>query len=136
MLRPTGASALHFGSTLYYFAYGYSDRGAKIPVSVISIPSASSEFGLNIRELDLSSWDTSSVTNMRGTFFNCSSLTTIYASPSFVTTAVTWDRYMFSGCSSLVGGAGTSYTIDRVDWGGYARIDGGPSAPGFFTARP
>lgn len=42
---------------------------------------------------------------------------------------------MFYGCTSLVGGAGTTYDSSHYN-GVYARIDGGTSAPGYFTAKP
>ena len=40
---------------------------------------------------------------------------------------------MFKNCSELIGGAGTAYDSTKTD-ATYARIDGGPSAPGYFTA--
>ena len=51
--------------------------------------------------LDLSSFDTSSVTYMSSMFRGCSSLTSLDLS-SFDTTSVTGMPYMFEGCSSLV----------------------------------
>jgi len=39
---------------------------------------------------------------------------------------------MFSGCVALVGGSGTAYDASHVNVA-YARIDGGTSAPGYFT---
>ena len=39
---------------------------------------------------------------------------------------------MFSGCTKLIGGAGTKYNSSYVDKT-YARIDGGTSNPGYFT---
>ena len=50
--------------------------------------------------LDLSSFDTSSVTYMSSMFRGCSSLTSLDLS-SFDTTSVTGMPYMFEGCSSL-----------------------------------
>ena len=41
---------------------------------------------------------------------------------------------MFTGCTSLVGGMGTTYDENHVDKT-YAHIDGGPSNPGYFTAK-
>jgi len=41
---------------------------------------------------------------------------------------------MFRGCTKLVGGAGTKYNSSYVDKT-YARIDGGTSNPGYFTAK-
>jgi hypothetical protein len=40
---------------------------------------------------------------------------------------------MFQGCTSLVGGQGTTYDPAHVDVA-YAHIDGGPSDPGYLTA--
>ena len=41
---------------------------------------------------------------------------------------------MFTGCTSLVGGMGTTYDENHVDKT-YAHIDGGTSNPGYFTAK-
>ena len=41
---------------------------------------------------------------------------------------------MFSTTKNLVGGAGTVYDSTKVDKT-YARIDGGTSSPGYFTAK-
>ena len=40
---------------------------------------------------------------------------------------------MFTSCTSLVGGMGTTYDADHVD-AAYAHIDGGPDNPGYFSA--
>ena len=42
---------------------------------------------------------------------------------------------MFSGCTSLVGGSGTAYSVSHNDDASYARIDGGTSNPGYFTYK-
>ena len=54
----------------------------------------------NLTSLDLSSFDTSSVRNMSGTFSNCSKLTTLDVT-SFDTSSVTDMSYMFQYCTSL-----------------------------------
>lgn len=90
---------------------------------------------LALTSLNLSSFDTSSVTSMTKMFNTCSTLTTITVSDSFVTNAVTSSNNMFYGCSNLVGGAGTPYYSSKID-ATYARIDGGTSNPGYFTAAP
>ena len=84
--------------------------------------------------LDLSSFDTSNVTDMSWMFSDCSNLKTIYASDKFNTNSVTSSSYMFTGSSNLVGGAGTTYNSSFVDKT-YARIDGGTSNPGYFTLK-
>ena len=70
-------------------------------------------------------------------FNGCSSLVTIYAINNFKSTV----NSVFEGCSKLVGGAGTKYsdaeTSDPTYYktAAYARIDGGSSNPGYFTAK-
>ena len=89
----------------------------------------------NFTVLDLGDkFDTSSVTNMNYMFRASRKIVTIYAPTTFVTTAVTSSSGMFSNCSSLVGGAGTTYesSIFTVE---YAHIDEGPSNPGYFTLK-
>ena len=86
-----------------------------------------------LTSLDLSSFDTSNVTNMVYMFSYCSNLKTIYASNSFNTDKVTNSTNMFRNCSKLVGGAGTTFNSSYTNKT-YARIDGGASAPGYFTA--
>ena len=54
----------------------------------------------NILEIDLSSFDTSKVTNMRGMFYHLSNLTTLDLS-NFDTSRVTNMSFMFSGVSNL-----------------------------------
>ena len=86
--------------------------------------------------LDLSSFDTGKVTSFLRMFLDCSNLVTIYASDRFVAanaSARAGSFSMFAGCEKIVGGNGTTYEYDTV---ALARIDGGTSAPGYFTARP
>ena len=84
--------------------------------------------------IDLSSFDTSNVTNMSEMFYSNPNLKTIYASDMFNTNAVTSSTNMFYNTTRLVGGAGTTYNSSYVDKT-YARIDGGTSSPGYFTAK-
>ena len=65
-------------------------------------------------------------------FTECEKLKTIYVGTN-------WDTEgdkdkMFEGCVSLVGGAGTTYDANHVD-ASYAHIDGGPTNPGYFSAK-
>ena len=82
--------------------------------------------------LDVSNFDTSKVTNMSYMFYDFTNLKTIYVSNKFNTDKVTDSTSMFSGCTKLIGGAGTKYNSSYVDKT-YARIDGGTSNPGYFT---
>ena len=87
----------------------------------------------SLTSLDLSKFDTSKVTNMYGMFEGCSKLKTIYASNKFNTSQVSDSNYMFSYCTSLVGGNGTTYNSSYTDKT-YARIDSS-STPGYFTSK-
>ena len=84
--------------------------------------------------IDVSSFDTSKVTDMHYMFSNSTNLKAIYASNKFNTDAVTSSTEMFYDCTSLVGGSGTKYNLRYIDKT-YARIDGGTSNPGYFTAK-
>ena len=119
-----------------------------------------------LTELDLTNFDTSNAEHMSQMFYNCvgltnldlssfdtanveecyqmfagdyeMALTTIIASDAFVTTKVTDEtgHGMFTNCTNLVGGKGTLYDPDHVDYT-YARVDGGTdAAPGYFSVKP
>ena len=79
--------------------------------------------------IDLSRFDTSKVTNMMSMFQGSSNLKTIYVSNKFKAVS---GGLMFASCTSLVGGAGTTFNKSYVDET-YAHIDGGTSNPGYFT---
>ena len=87
-----------------------------------------------LKSLDLSSFNTHSTVNMGRLFYACDSLTTICIDSSWTTASVTVGDDMFTGCTSLVGGAGTTYSADHVDYT-YAHIDGGTANPGYFTDK-
>ena len=70
---------------------------------------------------------------MKSMFYYCRALKTIYAGDGWSTAAVTSSYWMFTGCTKLVGGMGTTYSASHTDKT-YAHIDGGPSNPGYFTA--
>ena len=84
--------------------------------------------------LDLSRFNTSNVRNMEAMFNGCKNLETVYAGNSWSTDAVTESKEMFLGCTKLVGGQGTVYDVNHVD-AARARIDGGPSDPGYLTGK-
>ena len=71
---------------------------------------------------------------MNKMFYNSTNLRTIYVGNGWSTAAVTYSGDMFNGCTNLVGGQGTTYDANHID-ATYARIDGGPSSPGYFTAK-
>ena len=80
--------------------------------------------------LNLSNFDTANVTTMANMFIHCAQLTTIYGGdwikkPSLVSTG------MFTQCTSIVGGNGTTYN-SLSSSATYARIDRA-GTPGYFT---
>ena len=92
----------------------------------------------SLKTLDLSSFNTANVINMEGMFHEDLSLTTIYVGEGWSTEKVTLEDFdeaegsMFRECIALVGGAGTTYDENHVDYT-YAHVDGGASNPGYLT---
>ena len=88
-----------------------------------------------LEDLDLRSFNTSSVQYMEAMFDSCTALRAIYVTSSFVTTSVIDDGYgMFAGCYNLVGGGGTAYAdYDWIDDYTFARIDNPPNNRGYFS---
>lgn len=87
----------------------------------------------SLTTLDLSSFDTHNCKSMNEMFRQCNNLKTIYVSDKFVMAQVNNSIRMFLDCSSLAGGNGTAFVPSFID-GTAARIDGGSSNPGYFTA--
>ena len=88
--------------------------------------------------LDLSGFNTINVITMRTMFNNCKALTTIYVSEfnaetstGWTTTAVTNSTSMFSNCTNIIGGNGTTYNNNITDKT-YAVIDTA-TTPGYLT---
>ena len=73
--------------------------------------------GISLTTLDLSGWNTSSVTSMKSMFYNCSSLTSLDLS-GFNTNSVTSMNGMFFGCNFLtsldLSGFNTSSVTDMI----------------------
>ena len=86
-----------------------------------------------LTSLDLSNFNTAKVTDMYNMFYSSENLRTIYVGDGWSTAVVTNSTKMFYGCTSLVGGMGTTYDANNTD-AGYACIDGGPDNPGYFTS--
>ena len=82
-----------------------------------------------LTSLDLSNFDTANVTIFASMFRNCTALVTLIAN-DWNTTATS--SGMFYGCTSLVGGNGTTYNSSHTD-ATYAHIDVVDN-PGYFTA--
>ena len=88
-----------------------------------------------LTSLDLSSFNTAKVYEMYQMFAACNSLKTVYVSYDWSTDAVTSSNDMFNGCTSLVGGMGTTFNSSNPTDKTYAHIDGGPSNPGYFSEK-
>ena len=88
----------------------------------------------SLKSLDLRSFaDIPSATQIGLMFYNCTSLETIYSNDDWSDNkALTYSSLMFKGCEALEGGKGTKYDPSFDDQT-YARPDGGPAHPGFFT---
>lgn len=90
----------------------------------------------NLTELDLSSFNTSKVTILALMFGGCTALKTIYVSDKWSTASVEegLGDFVFTECTKLVGGKGTKFDANHTG-SEYARIDGGPDAPGYLTNK-
>ena len=100
--------------------------------SIVTNMSSMFSYCSGLSNLDLSHFNTGCVTNMEGMFYGCSSLTSLSVTHFDISNVTDMSR-MFQGCKNLVGGMGTRYDESHTD-GEYARIDGGPERPGYFTA--
>ena len=93
--------------------------------------------------LNLSSFNTSKVTDMRYMFNSCSGIHRIAVSDSWTTAKVNKSDNMFNGCKALVGGDGTKYSASYIDKtkayagaGGYLTMLGNePEGYAVYTAK-
>lgn len=86
-----------------------------------------------LKTLDLSSFDTSSASNMAKMFGSNSDLTTIYVGDGWDVSSVTSSDGMFTEDISLVGGNGTVFDSNYID-ATYARVDSAET-PGYLTYK-
>ena len=84
----------------------------------------------NLTTLDLGGFTTDYVTDMERMFFCCSSLKSIFVRNEWRMPQLKYMDDMFAGCYSLVGGNGTVYNDEHIDYE-YARIDK-VGRPGYF----
>jgi len=134
-LRPLNTSRV----TNMAYMFGGSYRLTSLDVSNFNTSRVTSMSDMfmycsALESLDLSSFNTANVTDMGEMFTDCNNLATIYVSNAWSTASVTISGMMFSWCYKLVGGMGTAYDNNHVQ-ADYAHIDGGPSNPGYFTAK-
>ena len=74
-------------------------------------------------------------TDLSAMFVNATSLRTIYVSNTWNVDNIASSDYMFTNCTSLVGGSNTSYDANNPSDKTYAHVDGGQSNPGYFTLK-
>ena len=86
-----------------------------------------------LTSVDLRSFDVTNVLDMYGLFEECSSLTTILCGGNWVATTANTEN-MFKGCTSIVGGNGTTYNPNHTN-ASYAHLDK-PGFPGYFSLNP
>ena len=86
----------------------------------------------DLSSLNLTGFSMYNVTEMSDMFKNCSNLETIYASDMWKVSDDASSYQMFTGCTNIVGGQGTTYNSSYVDKT-RAIIDGGSSNPGYLT---
>jgi surface protein len=87
----------------------------------------------NLTRLDLDIFKTTDVEVMTSMFENCPYLNTICVGTGWTTDGVTESDNMFNGCTRLVGGQGTAYSVANPQDKTYAHLDGGTSNPGYFS---
>ena len=89
-----------------------------------------------LTSLDLSNFNTENVIDIGAMFGLCNFLKTIYVGNGWNMSKVTISAFIFSNCTSLVGGNGTRCDgLQRFIDVSFARIDGGESAPGYLTKK-
>ena len=84
-----------------------------------------------LKTVDLADFDMNALTNTNRMFAGCRRLQTIYSNQTLTAEN---SEGMFDECVRLTGGEGTALDDDHLD-ASYARVDGGNSTPGYFTAK-
>jgi surface protein len=87
-----------------------------------------------IDELDISNFNVKYSAYIYAMFSSMSNLKTIYVGSGWKFNQYDDDVIVFIGSSNLVGGAGTAYNSSHAD-STYARVDGGASKPGYLTLK-
>ena len=90
--------------------------------------------GCTLTTIDPSAFDTHKVESMTSMFSSCPNLKTIYVGDNWSTESLAsqGDYWMFSGSTNLKGGEGTTFDSDHVN-SAYAHVDGGSANPGYLT---
>lgn len=92
----------------------------------------------NLVNVDLSGFTLSPNCYAYDAFEDCNALSTIIVKSGTDISTRNTNLQVFKNCYNLVGGEGTQWTdFNRKEsgLGKYAKVDGGPDAPGYFTAK-
>ena len=108
---PTEVLAWLDGTTIKYYAQGYTDSTTRIPLNANS--KEMFKDCKNLTSLDVSGFDTSNVTNMISMFKNCMNLTSLDVS-GFDTSKVTSMLGMFRACTVTTGLDVSSFNTSNV----------------------
>ena len=88
----------------------------------------------SLQSIDLSNINTANVTDMSFMFADCDKLSSIIVGEGWTTSSVTASEKMFNLSPRIYGSKGSSPKSLQVLDATYAKIDGGASDPGYFTA--
>ena len=132
------ANCTSITSTALWFAF-LSNLHEIVGIQYLNTSNVTDMYGMfwecwSLSRLDLTHFYTGSVTDMGSMFAGCRALTTITVGSGWSTSSLfgSGSLGMFEGCTSLVGGSGTTYDSSHTD-ASYAHIDGGSSNPGYLT---
>jgi surface protein len=87
----------------------------------------------NLVEVNLSGMNSEQVEATDYAFYQCPNLKTVYVGDDWKGTPPGTSKNLFTGCTSLQGGAGTTYKDTNPINKTYAHVDGGAENPGYFT---
>ena len=132
------ANCTSITSTALWFAF-LSNLHEIVGIQYLNTSNVTDMYGMfwecwSLSRLNLTYFYTANVTDMGSMFAGCRALTTITVGSGWSTSSLfgSGSLGMFEGCTSLVGGSGTTYDSSHTD-ASYAHIDGGSSNPGYLT---
>ena len=92
----------------------------------------------SLKEIDISSFSANRVTAIQRMFTDCENLKTVYVSDLWDYRTISYSGIngtgMFTNDYNIVGQRGTTYDSNNISKV-YAKVDGGPEDPGYFTNK-
>jgi surface protein len=85
-----------------------------------------------LKSLDISQFEPAASCDLGWMFLNCSALNSIYCYKDWRTINNLNSQYMFTNCTAITGGKGTTYD-SSLRTHEMAHVDGGSTDPGYFT---